>query len=43
MFKKGIEGFAYYLGVDSLADIATARNGSAYSTSSAASRVRSRR
>src|SRR5580704_547236 len=26
MFKKGIEGFAYYLGVDSLADIATARD-----------------
>ena len=26
MFKKGIEGFAYYLGVNSLADIATARD-----------------
>src|SRR6516165_862735 len=26
MFKKGIEGFAYNLGVDSLADIATARD-----------------
>src|SRR6201984_379709 len=26
MFKKGIEGFAYYLGVDSLAAIATARD-----------------
>ena len=26
MFKKGIEGFAYYLGVNSLADIATRRD-----------------
>src|SRR5271165_4859324 len=26
MFQKGIEGFAYYLGVDSLADVATARD-----------------
>src|SRR5271155_5463334 len=26
MFKKGIEGFAYYLGVNSLADIATKRD-----------------
>jgi len=26
MFKKGIEGFAYYLGIDSLADMATKRD-----------------
>src|SRR5450631_3115344 len=26
MFKKGIEGFAYYLGINSLADIATNRD-----------------
>src|SRR5580658_3826808 len=26
MFKKGIEGFAYYLGIESLADMATKRD-----------------
>jgi hypothetical protein len=26
MFKKGIKGFAYYLGIDSLADMATKRD-----------------
>jgi nitroimidazol reductase NimA-like FMN-containing flavoprotein (pyridoxamine 5'-phosphate oxidase superfamily) len=26
MFKRGIEGFAYYLGIDSLADVATKRD-----------------